>query len=144
VAPKVAGEGGRLAEKVPAIMTIPAKGYEFPAEIAPRPGDVLIPKKHPSAFFGTAMVSHLIDLNVDTLVMTGCTTSGCVRASTVDAFAYNFKVVVPEDAVYDRSRVSHSVNLFDMAEKYADVMPSAEVLKRIEALSPRATARAAE
>jgi maleamate amidohydrolase len=128
VAPKNKNEGGRLAEKVPAIMNIPAHGYEFVKEIAPEPGDVLLPKKHPSAFFATALTSHLIDLQADTLVITGCSTSGCVRSSVVDAFALNFKVTVPQDAVYDRSRVSHAVNLFDMAEKYADVAPTTEIL----------------
>ena len=133
VAPKLAYDTGRLAQKVPSIMTISEKGYEFAAEIAPAQGDILIPKKHPSAFFGTALVSYLIDLGVDTLVVTGCTTSGCVRGTVVDAFAYNFRVTVPEDCVYDRSRVSHAVNLFDMSEKYADVMPAAEVLNRLPA-----------
>ncbi|MGB8432682.1 MAG: isochorismatase family protein [Burkholderiales bacterium] len=71
---------GRLAQKVPAIMNISEKGYEFPPEIAPREGDVLIPKEHPSAFFATPLVSHHIDLKADTLVVTGCTTSCCVRA----------------------------------------------------------------
>jgi len=122
VAPKnKATDGGRLAEKVPAIMNVPAKGYEFPAEIAPREGDVLIPKKHPSAFFATPLASHLIDLGADTLVVTGCTTSGCVRGSVVDAFAFNFRSLVPHDAVYDRCNASHAVNLFDMAAKYACV-----------------------
>lgn len=132
VAPKnKATDGGRLAQKVPAIMNIPEKGYEFPAEIAPREGDVLIPKKHPSAFFATPLASHLIDLQADTLVVTGCTTSGCVRGSVVDAFAYNFRVLVPQDAVYDRSAVSHAVNLFDMASKYADVGTTKEILERL-------------
>jgi maleamate amidohydrolase len=128
-------DGGRLAEKVPAIMNISDRGYEFVAEIAPVEGDILLPKKHPSAFFATPLVSHLIDLGVDTLVVTGCTTSGCVRASAVDAFAYNFKVVVPEDCVYDRSRVSHAVNLFDMASKYADVAPVAEVIEKLRTIA---------
>ncbi len=135
VAPKnKATDGGRLAQKVPAIMNIPEKGYEFPAEIAPREGDVLIPKKHPSAFFATPLASHLIDLQADTLVVTGCTTSGCVRGSVVDAFAYNFRVLVPQDAVYDRSAVSHAVNLFDMASKYADVGTTTEILERLRPL----------
>ena len=100
VAPKnVDTDSGRLAEKVPAIMTIDAQGYEFVEEVAPIKGDVLLPKKHPSAFFGTPLVSHLIDLGADTLFVTGCTTSGCVRSSVSDAFAYNFKVVVPEECV---------------------------------------------
>jgi len=137
VAPKQATDGGRLAEKVPAIMNIPARGYDFVAEVAPREGDVLLPKKHPSAFFGTALASHLIDLQADTLIVTGCTTSGCVRGSVVDAFSLNFKVFVPHDAVYDRSRVSHAVNLFDMSEKYADVGSTDDLLDRLSGLAPK-------
>jgi nicotinamidase-related amidase len=141
VAPKnKATDSGRLAEKVPAIMDIPERGYQFPPEIAPREGDVLLPKKHPSAFFATPLVSHLIDLGADTLVVTGCTTSGCVRGSVVDAFAYNFKVLVPHDAVYDRSATSHAVNLFDMASKYADVASTAEVLEILRPLGKAAAA----
>ena len=133
VAPKIANEGGRLAEKVPAIMGVAARGYEFVAEVAPRAGDVLLPKKHPSAFFGTALCSHLIDLAVDTVVVTGCTTSGCVRGTVVDAFSLNFKVAVPYDCVYDRGATSHKVNLFDMSQKYADVMPVADLIARLNA-----------
>lgn len=132
VAPKnAATDGGRLAEKIPSIMGIDAKGYEFVKEIAPVPGDVLLPKKHPSAFFGTPLTSHLIDLGVDTLVVTGCTTSGCVRSSVTDAFALNFKVIVPQDCVYDRAPTSHAVNLWDMNGKYADVMLSADVIETL-------------
>ena len=132
VAPKIANEGGRLAEKVPAIMGVAAKGYEVVAEVAPRAGDVLLPKKHPSAFFGTALCSHLIDLAVDTVVVTGCTTSGCVRGTVVDAFSLNFKVAVPFDCVYDRGATSHKVNLFDMSQKYADVMPVTDLIARLK------------
>ncbi|MCH8952098.1 MAG: isochorismatase family protein [Proteobacteria bacterium] len=132
VAPKnLDTDGGRLAEKIPSIMGIDAAGYRFVEEVAPVPGDVLLPKKHPSAFFGTPLVSHLIDLGVDTLFVTGCTTSGCVRASVADAFAYNFSVVVPEECVYDRSPTSHAVNLWDMNAKYADVMPLAEAIAKL-------------
>lgn len=139
VAPKNADtDSGRLAEKIPSIMGIDAQGYRFVEEVAPRQGDVLLPKKHPSAFFGTPLVSHLIDLCADTLFVTGCTTSGCVRASVTDAFAYNFKVVVPQECVYDRSPTSHAVNLWDMNAKYADVMPVAEAIKRLAALEKAA------
>ena len=93
-----------------------------------------VPKKHPSAFFATPLTSHLIDLRADTLVITGCTTSGCVRGSVVDAFAYNWRVLVPHDAVYDRSATSHAVNLFDMASKYADVASTAEILEMLRPL----------
>ena len=67
-----------------------------------------------------------------------------MRGSVVDAFAYNWRVTVPQDAVYDRSKVSHAVNLFDMSEKYADVMTTTEVMQKLAALPPRAVAKAAE
>jgi maleamate amidohydrolase len=135
VAPKESFDSGRLAEKVPALMTVARHGYDFVAEVAPAPGDILLPKKHPSAFFGTPLASYLIDLGADTLVVTGCTTSGCVRGSVVDAFAYNFRVVVPQDAVYDRSRVSHAVNLFDMNEKYAEVISTDDCLAALDGIA---------
>ena len=138
VAPKnVKTDSGRLAEKVPAIMTIPAHGYDFVAAIAPHDGDILLPKRHPSAFFGTALASYLIDVNADTLIVTGCTTSGCVRSSASDGFSYNFKITVPEDCVYDRSLTSHKVNLFDIAAKYGDVMPSTELMEKLRGLPAR-------
>lgn len=127
VAPKESYDSGRLGQKVPAIMAVPPEGYRFVEEIAPAEKDILIPKKHPSAFFGTPLTSYLVDLGVDTIVVAGCSTSGCVRGTVVDGFALNFKVIVPEDCVYDRSATAHAVNLFDMAYKYADVVPSADI-----------------
>lgn len=140
VAPKTSTDAGRLADKVPSIMTIPAHGYDFVKEVAPQAGDVLLPKKHPSAFFGTALASHLIDLQADTLIVTGCTTSGCVRGSVVDAFSLNFRVFVPQDAVYDRSQVSHAVNLFDMSEKYADVGTTESIIASLQNVGRKAQA----
>ncbi len=134
VAPKESFDRGRLAEKVPELMTIAAEGYRFVEEVAPAEADILLPKKHPSAFFGTPLASYLIDLGCDSIVVTGCTTSGCVRGSVVDGFAYNFRVTVPEECVYDRSPTAHAVNLFDMAYKYADVQPLSEVLAKLDAL----------
>jgi maleamate amidohydrolase len=128
VSPKETFDKGRLADKVPSIMNIARNGYDFVAEVAPREADILLPKKHPSAFFGTPLASYLINAGTDTLVVTGCTTSGCVRGSVVDAFAFNFRVAVPHDAVYDRSATSHAVNLFDMASKYADVSSTDELV----------------
>lgn len=134
VSPKQSFDAGRLSDKVPAIMNVASRGYDFVDEIAPAEGDILLPKKHPSAFFGTPLASYLINAGADTLVVTGCSTSGCVRGTVVDGFAYNFRVLVPEDAVFDRSATSHAVNLFDMAEKYADVMPTADALKALGAI----------
>jgi len=134
VAPKKSYDAGRLAEKIPAIMNVAAKGYDFVEEIAPAENDIRIPKRHPSAFYGTSFASYLIDNRVDTLIVTGCTTSGCVRATVVDAFSYNFKIALPHDAVYDRSLTSHKVNLFDMETKYADVMSTSELLEKLKAL----------
>ena len=139
VAPKEAFDFGRLSDKVPAIMTVASKGYEFVAEVAPREQDILLPKKHPSAFFGTPLVSYLINTGADSLVVTGCTTSGCVRGSVVDAFAYNFRVLVPHDAVYDRSATSHAVNLFDMASKYADVLSTDETVAALRGINTGST-----
>lgn len=133
VAPKLAYDAGRLGSKVPAIMNVSPEGYDFVDKIAPQDGDILIPKKHPSAFFGTPLTSYLVDLGVDTLVVAGCSTSGCVRGTVVDGFALNYRVIVPEDCVYDRSATAHAVNLFDMAYKYADVLPSAEITARLKA-----------
>lgn len=131
VAPKMGYDGGRLGQKVPEIMNIPARGYDFPTEIAPQDGDILVPKKHPSAFFGTPLVSYLVDKGVDSLIVTGCSTSGCVRGTVVDGFAYNYRVTVPQECVYDRSPTAHAVNLFDMAYKYGDVRPVADILSEL-------------
>ncbi len=105
--------------------------------LRPRPEDFLIGKRKPSAFFGTPFMSHLNFLDVDTLIVTGCTTSGCVRATAVDAFAYNFKVVIPEETTFDRFQSSHAMNLFDLNCKYADVIPTAEVARYLEGLPKR-------
>lgn len=137
VAPKLSYDAGTLGAKVPSIMSIPEQGYRIPPEVAPEPQDIMLPKKHPSAFFGTPLASYLVDLQVDTLVVTGCSTSGCVRSTVVDAFAYNYKVLVPSDAVYDRSETVHKVNLFDMGQKYADVMSTKDVISAIESLPVR-------
>lgn len=130
VAPKRASEGGRLAAKVPSIMNVPAVGYEIVREIAPQDADIVIPKKHSSAFFGTPLMSHLNDLDVDTVVLAGTTTSGCIRAAALDAFSYNFNVFVPHECVFDRSPFSHAVSLFEIGQKYANVLSVETLLGR--------------
>jgi nicotinamidase-related amidase len=132
VAPKRAYDGGRWAEKAPAVMAIPPRGYDFVKEVAPREGEILVPKQHASAFFGTPLLSYLIDSNVRTVFVAGTTTSGCVRATVVDASSCGFRVVVPHDAVFDRSQTSHAVNLFDMDSKYADVVSCDEAIRMVQ------------
>jgi maleamate amidohydrolase len=110
-------------------------GNEIVREIAPHEGDIVILKDKPSVFFGTPLMSYLHELQVDTLLVAGTTTSGCVRATVVDAFSYNFKVVVVEECVFDRGQTSHKVNLFDMQAKYADVLPLEAALSYLDELS---------
>ena len=142
VAPKSRVDKGRTGTKIPALMRVPDRGYEFVEEVAPLENDLLLPKQHPSAFFGTALASYLIDMNVDTLLLTGCTTSGCVRATATDAFAYNFHCGVVEEAVYDRSQTVHDTNLFDINAKYADVVSLVSAIQYLDTLEDPAAAAA--
>jgi maleamate amidohydrolase len=113
-----------------------AWGTMIVEELAPLPGEIVITKKKPSAFFATPLASYLIDLKVDTVIITGCTTSGCVRASVLDAFSYNFIVILPEECSFDRGEAAHAINLFDMQQKYADVMPTDAVIQHLEDIAP--------
>lgn len=137
VAPKSQHSAGQFEAKIPGLMSIPEEGYAFHEAVKPMDGDILIPKIHASAFNGTPLVRHLVGLGIDTVVLTGCTTSGCVRCAAVDASAYNFRTIVAEDAVFDRSRHCHAINLFDIASKYADVMPTERLVPLLEGLSSR-------
>lgn len=103
-------------------------GNTIVADIAPGPKDVVIEKEKPSGFFGTPMLSYLMLLGCDSVIITGTTTSGCVRATVLDAFSSNLRVSVVEDACFDRAQVSHAISLCDMNAKYADVVPSREAL----------------
>lgn len=98
------------------------EGNRIVAELAPGQRDILIAKRKPSAFFGTNLLETLTRWRCDTLVIAGCTTSGCVRATAVDGYSHDFQVAVPADAVFDRAEVSHAIGLFDLNAKYADVM----------------------
>jgi len=103
-------------------------------EIAPTPQDIVIRKEKASAFSGTPLTSYLQLLQADSVIVTGTTTSGCVRASVLDAFALNFRCTVVEDGCFDRSEASHAINLCDMHAKYANVLQSDEVLTHIKGL----------
>jgi maleamate amidohydrolase len=97
-------------------------------------GDMLLVKKYASCFFGTDLMSRLVSRGVDTLIITGCTTSGCVRASAVDACSYGLRTIVVEDAVGDRAPLSHLTCLFDMDAKYADVVTTEAVIAQLQSL----------
>ncbi|HVA15233.1 MAG TPA: isochorismatase family protein [Stellaceae bacterium] len=103
-------------------------GYRIRTEFKPLPGDVVITKQRASAFHGTPLAAHLTQLGIHTVVMCGETTSGCVRASAVDAYSAGYHVVLAEECCFDRVELSHKVNLFDLHHKYADVMHIDEVV----------------
>jgi len=111
-----------------------AKGTRIVEEIAPQEGDVVIEKSYASAFYGTPLMSVLIKLKVDTLIVTGGTTGGCVRATCVDAISRNFDVAVVEDCVYDRISASHKVALLDLWMKYCDVISRDEAIDYVARL----------
>lgn len=104
-----------------------AADYAIHPDFAPAPGEHIVTKSRASAFFGTDLAARLEGYGIETLVICGESTSGCVRATTVDAYSYGLHAVVVEDAVFDRSELSHKVSLFDLHHKYADVMCLAEL-----------------
>lgn len=103
-------------------------------DIAPGPRDLVVGKQKPSAFHGTPLLDYLVHLRCDSLLVTGTTTSGCVRASVIDAFSYNYRVSVIQDGCADRSQASHAINLCDMNAKYADVVMSSAAIEYINGL----------
>lgn len=126
-------EGGLFVRKVPALGVL--RRGSWTVELDPRlgrlPGETLIEKRYASAFFGTALAPELTVLGVDTLVVCGATTSGCVRATVVDALQHGFRPIVPRECVGDRAHAAHEANLADIAAKYGDVLPLATVLERL-------------
>ena len=129
-------EAGRWYDSCPGIFgraddAAAHESAEIPPDIAPRGEEAVIVKGKPSAFFGTQLHSMLTFHNVDTLIITGMVTSGCVRATVDDAFALDYRVVIPVECVADRAEVPHRVNLFDMDMISADVLPLDQVLKHL-------------
>jgi nicotinamidase-related amidase len=111
--------------------------YDIIDEVAPLPGEAVLRKSSPSAFWGTPLAGHLNYLGVDTLITCGESTSGCVRASVVDGCTYRYRMIVVEEGVFDRHEAAHAINLFDMHQKYADVVSLAEVLEYLSAWRAR-------
>jgi maleamate amidohydrolase len=113
-----------------------ARRFDIVDEVAPIEGEVVLLKTAPSAFFGTLLAPLLIREGVDTIIVIGESTSGCVRATVVDGKSYRFKVIVAEECVFDRDEAPHAINLFDMDQKYADVLPLADVLEYLDEAVP--------
>jgi maleamate amidohydrolase len=108
-------------------------------EVAPIPGELVIRKSSPSAFWGTPLIGHLIDRGIDTIIVGGESTSGCVRASVVDGCTNRFRMIVAEECVFDRHETTHAVELFTMNQKYADVRPLRDVLNYLDQLQESKT-----
>ena len=129
-------DGGLFYRKVPALAAYLDDNPfgDFPAGFGPEPGEVVITKQYPSAFFGTALAATLNAMRVDCLLITGFSTSGCVRASALDALQHGFAPFVIRDACGDRAEGPHEANLFDLQAKYAEVIGEARALALMAAV----------
>jgi maleamate amidohydrolase len=123
-------DGGRFFEKARPLRNFRAGNPRgaWPAGLAPEPDELVIDKQYPSAFFGTSLASTLTAGGIDSVILTGLTTSGCVRATCIDAMSHGFRTSVVAEACGDRHPAPHEANLFDMNAKYADVVSEAEIL----------------
>lgn len=107
---------------------------QWPPEIAPQEGDVIVPKNKSSSFFGTPLAGMLTYAGVNTVIVVGTATSGCIRATVQDASFYNYRAIVPEECVGDRCKFAHRANLFDMDMKFGDVVTLDEVIEYLKSL----------
>jgi maleamate amidohydrolase len=128
-------DAGAFARKAPGLLRLTETSSlsQIVPELAPAPGEFVVRKRQASAFFGTELAGWLAFRRVDTLLVAGCTTSGCVRATVVDACSHNLRTIVVTDCVGDRALAPHQANLFDIGQKYADLMTRAEVEAAIAA-----------
>lgn len=127
-------DGGLFVRKVPVLRQLTA-GSTLAAidpALAPAPDELVITKQYASAFFATPLAPMLTATGIDTVIVTGCSTSGCVRATAVDGMQHGFRVIVPRECVGDRARAPHDANLFDIDSKYGDVVGVAEVEAYLE------------
>lgn len=124
-------------DKVPALLTLQAgtRWVEIDPRIAPRPGEPVLTKLFASAFFGTALASLLVAAACDSVIVTGASTSGCVRATVVDALQHGYRPLVPREAVGDRNADAHEASLYDIDAKYGDVVFCEEALAYMEDLA---------
>lgn len=136
-------DGGVWIRKAPVLKSlVPGNKYaQFCKGVEPGKGELVIVKNYASAFFGTSLAATLTAAGIDTLMITGCTTSGCIRASAVDAVQNGFRPIVVRECVGDRHDGPHEANLFDINAKYGDVIGKAEALKYIRSLKSGKKAR---
>jgi len=127
-------KNSRTSKKGPGSQDTNLDPNDIIPDVKPGPQDIVIKKLKPSAFYGTNLEAFLTLLQADSLLIVGTTTSGCVRATVLDAFSANYRVSIIEDGCFDRSDASHAINLCDMNAKYADVIHSSEVLDYISGL----------
>ena len=132
-------DGGWFVRKVPALRKlVPGEPLaEIDPKVAPLPEEVVIVKQYPSPFFGTPLAPMLATLGVDTLILAGCSTSGCVRAGALDGVQHGYRVIVPRECVGDRHDGPHDANLFDINAKYGDVVAREEVIEYLANLAKR-------
>ncbi len=129
-------DGGVFFRKAPVLKNFIAGNPmgNWPLDLQPADGELVISKQYPSAFFGTSLATNLQDMDIDTLIITGVTTSGCIRATCVDTMSHGFIPIVVEDACGDRHESPHVANLFDMNAKYADVVGESETIEYLQQL----------
>jgi len=126
-------DGGLWLQKVPSLgdLQIGGRWVEIDPRLEPREDETIVLKKGASAFFGTNLPAILVSQNVDSVILCGATTSGCIRATAIDLLQYGYPTLVPRECVADRAQAPHEANLFDINAKYADVVPLDDVLEYV-------------
>lgn len=129
-----ASDGGVFGRKVPTLLALTEDAAEsaIVPQLAPQPGELVVRKTVPSAFFGTGLTPWLVERGVRSLVVAGAVTSGCIRASVVDAMSWGFQPIVLSDCVGDRALQPHDANLFDIGQKYGEVLSLADLLGQLD------------
>jgi maleamate amidohydrolase len=130
-------DGGLWLQKAPSLadLQIGGRWVEIDPRLEPRTDETIVLKKGASAFFGTNLASILISQQIDSVILCGATTSGCIRATAIDLLQYGFPTLVPRECVADRAQAPHDANLFDINAKYADVVSLEEALDYVESVS---------
>jgi nicotinamidase-related amidase len=129
-------DGGLWLQKVPSLgdLQIGGRWVEIDPRLEPREDETIVLKKGASAFFGTNLPAILVSQGVDSVILCGATTSGCIRATAIDLLQYGYPTLVPRECVADRAQAPHEANLFDIDAKYADVVPLDDVLEYVESV----------